>query len=128
MVEGRAAMTTQPIVVGTDGTESSQAAVDWAAHEAQVRRLPLRIVHAYGWDWHESRYVISSRYIDVARKLAEKLVSAVVQQVREVTPEITVEAEGLLGNPASRLLEAADQAELVVLGHRGGGGFAELLL
>lgn len=44
-------MTQRYIVVGTDGTEPSLTAVDWAAREAQRRRLPLRIAYAFDWDW-----------------------------------------------------------------------------
>ena len=39
-------MTTARIVVGTDGSEASRGALDWAAQEASLRRLPLLLVHA----------------------------------------------------------------------------------
>lgn len=43
-----------PMVVGVDGSESSLGAVDWAADEAALHEVPLRIVHAYRWDRYEA--------------------------------------------------------------------------
>jgi len=121
-------MRIQAIVVGTVGTDSSTAAVDWAAREAQRRHLPLRIVHAYDWDWHESRYDIGNEYIDVARQLAEAVTAAAARQAREAAPGIAIEAYALAGHAGVQLLEATKDAELLVVGSRGRGGFAGLLL
>jgi nucleotide-binding universal stress UspA family protein len=121
-------MRTRAIVVGTDGTETSTAAVDWAAQEARRRRVPLRIVHAYEWDWHESRYDIGNEYIDVARELAEAATAAAARQARDAAPGITIEAYALAGHAGAQLLQTAKDAELLVVGNRGRGGFAGLLL
>ena len=66
----------QPIVVGTDGTASSRAAVEWAAREASRRRALLRIVHAFDWEWTSARYDTGSEYLDVARQLADAVARA----------------------------------------------------
>jgi nucleotide-binding universal stress UspA family protein len=42
-----------PIVVGVDGSESSLGAIDWAADEAALHGLPLRLVHACLWEPYE---------------------------------------------------------------------------
>ena len=67
------AVRTRDIIVGTDGTPSSEAAVRWAAREAERRHLPLRIVHVFDWEWREARYDTSGEYLDFARRVAPKL-------------------------------------------------------
>ncbi|MEU8820542.1 universal stress protein [Actinoplanes sp. NPDC048796] len=121
-------MNTKPIVVGTDGTEPSTIAVDWAAHEAQRRHLPLRIVHAFDFEWQGARYNVGTEVVDLARKIAEAVVAAAWDQARDIAPDITIATETLIGHAAPRLLEVAHDAELLVLGSRGRGGFAGLLL
>jgi len=119
-------MRSTAIVVGTDGTASS-AAVAWAAHEAQRRQLPLRILHAYDWDRDDSRDEIGNEYVDLARELAQAVTSAARGQALETAPDVDVEADFVIGPATERLLEAAESADLMVLGSRGRGGIADLL-
>jgi len=121
-------MRTSQIVVGTDGTESSRAAVEWAAREASRRQALLRIVHVFDWEWASARYDTGSEYLDIARQLADAVTGAAMSHARAVAPRIEVETDALIGNPVPRLLEVAESAALVVLGNRGRGGFASLLL
>jgi nucleotide-binding universal stress UspA family protein len=121
-------MKTRPVIVGTDGTENSRSAVVQAALEAERRGLPLRIAHVFEWNWEESRNEIGYEYIDVPRKLAEAVVRNATHRAAEVAPKIEIDDDTLIGHPAGRLLDIADQAELMVLGHRGRGGFAGLRL
>jgi nucleotide-binding universal stress UspA family protein len=121
-------MSTRPVIVGTDGTEHSKAAVIRAAREAQRRGRPLRIAHVFEWDWEEYRYSIGNEYIDVSRHLAEAVVNNAYRLAHEVAPRIAIETDTLIGHTAARLLDIADQAELMVLGQRGRGGFAGLRL
>jgi len=116
------------ILVGTDGTDCGRAAVRWAAAEAGRRRTPLRIAHAFDWDWHESRFDIGTEYVDVGRHLAEAVVAEAVDRARECAPDIAVETDILTGQATQCLLDAAHGAELLVVGSRGRGGFAGLLL
>lgn len=116
------------IIVGTDGTEYGTAAVDWAAAEAQRQHTLLRILHAFGWDWHESRFDIGNEYIDVERQLAEAVVAAAHDRAHAAEPDIDIETDTLLGHAVPRLLKEARGAQLLVLGSRGRGGFAGLLL
>jgi nucleotide-binding universal stress UspA family protein len=121
-------MRTAAIVVATDGTDSSRAAVDWAAREAQRRHLPLRVVHVYDWDWAEARYDMGNEYFDVTRSLAEAVSAAAVDHARAVAPEIEIEGDTVIGRTTARLLAESAGAELIVLGSRGRGGFAGLRL
>ncbi|GAA0504739.1 hypothetical protein Ade02nite_70650 [Paractinoplanes deccanensis] len=116
------------IVVGTDGTACGTAAVEWAAGEALRRGAPLRIVHAFDWDWSESRLDIGNEYIDVARLLAEGVVAAARDRALAVAPAIDVETDTLIGHAGPRLTEVSRGAALLVVGSRGRGGFAGLLL
>jgi nucleotide-binding universal stress UspA family protein len=121
-------MRTREIVVGTDGTEAGGAAVRWAAREARGRRLPLRVVHAFDWEWDTARYEPGSENIDVARELANAVVAAAAEQAWAVAPELALITQAVIGDAVPRLLEAADEAELMVLGTRGRGGLAGLML
>jgi len=121
-------MRTRHIVAGTDGSDGSKAAVRWAAREAQRRGTPLRIVHAFDWEWHAARYNIGDEFLDEARRHADTVTAGAADEARSVAPAITVEVHALIGNPVPRLLESAADADLLVVGSRGRGGFASLLL
>jgi|1186.fasta_scaffold75914_2 nucleotide-binding universal stress UspA family protein len=97
------------IVVGVDGSEASLAALRWAATEAWVRDVELRVLLAYG----------SS--VDVAT------LTTALSEARTVARGLAVTGHAVHGSPAKALLEAATGADLVVVGHRGVGGFHGLL-
>jgi nucleotide-binding universal stress UspA family protein len=121
-------MRTKEILVGTDGTAASQATVQWAALEAQRHHRLLRIVHVFDWEWRSARYDSGTEYVDVSRQLADAVVANASAQARAVAPDVQLELDTLIGNPAPRLLAAAEDTDMVVLGSRGRGGFASLLL
>jgi len=121
-------MTQRVIIAATDGTDSSLVAVQWAAGEAQRRGLPLRIVYAYDWDWHESRVDVGTEYVDIARQLADAVVAFAYDRARETAPNANISTDTLVGHAVPRLLEVTRGAELLVLGSRGRGGFTGLLL
>ncbi|MFC5286736.1 universal stress protein [Actinokineospora guangxiensis] len=119
-----------PVVVGADGSESSLAAVEWAAGYARARRVDLRIVHAFIWpqlavplgpaDHGDSGGGLRN---DARRVLAEAVHRAVDAvrgvQVSGAMPETA---------PVPALLRECGNASLVVVGSRGLGGFSGLLL
>ena len=121
-------MRTSHIVVGTDGSDGSRAAVRWAAGEAQRRGTPLHIVHALDWEWHAARYNIGGEYLVEARRHADDLIADATAEARAVAPGVRIESHALVGSPAPRLMEASADADLLVVGNRGRGGFASLLL
>jgi nucleotide-binding universal stress UspA family protein len=116
------------VIVATDGTEAAAVAVRWAALEARRRRAGLRIVYAYDSDWLESRFDIGAEYLDVAESLAKAVVADARDRARAVVPDLPIETGILPGNAIPRLLEVAEGADLLVLGSRGRGGFAGMLL
>ncbi|GIF42705.1 universal stress protein [Actinoplanes xinjiangensis] len=120
-------MRTPTIVVATDGAATS-ATVRWAAREAARRRVSLRVVHVLDWDWNTSRYDFGADNFEMARELAETVTATAAAEARTVAPSVNVMEVTLIGSPAAQLLDAADGADLLVIGSRGHGGFADLLL
>jgi len=126
------------IVVGTDGSPSAQRAVRWALGEARLRRAPLHIVHAWMLPlldalpepWLLATPVghtddeLHERVAAGARELLEEAVA----EAKTAAPELDVIGELAEMRPAAALLEAARDADLLVVGSRGHGGFAGLLL
>ncbi|MFF5290055.1 universal stress protein [Paractinoplanes globisporus] len=122
-------MRVEPIVVGTDGTDESKAAIRWAAREALRLGLPLRVTHVFEWDWNEARYGKGNGYVELTRKQAEGVTTAGVHEARVAAGgKLAVEGETLVGQPAARLVKPDATGLLTVLGSRGRGGFASLLL
>jgi len=121
-------MNTPEIVVGTDGSAAGAAAVRWAAREATRRKLPLRLVHAFDWSWAGARFGDSSGLFELAEGRADVTLADAVVQAEQAAPGVEAHTRRVLGEPAPALLQAAREAALVVVGNRGHGGFASLLL
>ncbi len=109
------------IAVGFDGSEESSLAVRWAAIEAARRDLTLRIVSAFGPD-----YIFTTD--EECRDYMDKVAGQAVRVAEESAAGITVEHRGHRDLPAPVLLEESTSADLLVVGCRGRGGFAGLLL
>jgi len=109
-------MRTRQIVVGIAGADSGRAAVHWAAQEATRRHLVLRIVHAF-----------EGQPTGVDRQLAHVVTTDAVDQARSVAPTLRIKGVTVAGRPTPRLLESADDAELIVLGTRTHGPVAGLV-
>ncbi|KUL23500.1 universal stress protein [Actinoplanes awajinensis] len=121
-------MQTPAIIVGADGTASGTAAVTWAAREAARRHLPLRIVHALEWDWAVARYDFGGEYFESARRGARSLIGEANRTAAEAAPGVTIDAQIPIGHPVAKLLNSSVGAAALVVGDRGHGGFAGLLL
>jgi nucleotide-binding universal stress UspA family protein len=114
------------ILVGVDGSEASKRALRWALDEAKVRGSEVIAMHAWSFppvvdvpfdtgadiDWESQ----SQRCLDEA-------VDAVVQH-----DDIAVQKRLIAGGAAHNLVRLSETADLVVVGSRGHGGFAGLLL
>lgn len=120
------------IVVGVDGSEGARHALEWAAGEAKGRGVPLTVVLA--WQWPTGFYVgaswagVTPEVIDDLRSLAEQRLDKTCSEVESALEGLTVTREVIEGAPAPALLKAAEDADLLVVGTRGHGGFAGLLL
>ncbi|MGH9047533.1 MAG: universal stress protein [Acidimicrobiales bacterium] len=120
--------TERVVVVGVDGSKASSEALVWAAEEARLRGATLRVVHAWSLPMLNSAEYVPAEVIEEAPAAAEESLAAQVTDVLGSSPEIGMEHEVRQGPPARVILEAARDAELVVVGSRGRGGFSGLLL
>ncbi|HET6215247.1 MAG TPA: universal stress protein [Micromonosporaceae bacterium] len=119
-----------PIVVGVDGSTPATAAARWAAAEAMLRGRPLRLVHTYSWPVAPAAVTAPSFVIseESLREAAEAVLSEALADVRQAVPGVPVAGRVIAGSASHVLLELSSTAGMVVVGHRGHGGFASLLL
>jgi nucleotide-binding universal stress UspA family protein len=119
------------IIVGVDGSGHSQRALAWAMNEAAVRRVPLSVltVHPAIVDYFGS-VVTSPQDLE----LTEQTQAAVKTEADQVLaglggprPE-SVTVRAVHGFPVEELVNASKDADMVVLGSRGVGGFTRMLL
>ncbi|MET9550312.1 universal stress protein [Streptomyces sp. NPDC006627] len=118
----------KPLIVGVDGSEPSLRALDWAVDEAVAHGVPLRIVHASRWEWHELHEPSCGIDRTRAQALARKITASAVERAMRRTTSVPVTSEVLSADPASWLARLSAQARAVVVGSRGHGELAELLL
>jgi nucleotide-binding universal stress UspA family protein len=119
------------IVVGVDGSDSARQALAWARDEAVLRGAGLRVVHAWSPPppVTEIGVMVSPGDDETYEKLAQEVLSDACATIAADSPaSLTIESSAVRGYPSSVLLHAATEADLLVVGSRGRGGFAELLL
>ncbi|MFF2202120.1 universal stress protein [Streptomyces sp. NPDC058145] len=119
-----------PVIVGADGSASSLAAVDTAAREARLPGTGLRVVHAFLWPAMHVPLGPSPLGPSEGgvRKMVDRLVTEAVERARAAAPEVVVDHVVVTGEPLTVLEAQSRNAELVVVGSRGMGGFVGLLI
>ncbi|MEU6776856.1 universal stress protein [Streptomyces sp. NPDC046759] len=115
------------VTVGVDDSPESRAAAEWAAREALLRGLPLKIMYV---SEPTPRFVARTPLLDpdTYRHWAEQVTSQSADGIRLRHPGIEVITEQLTGTPADVLCEAAGFTELLVLGSRALGGLAGFMV
>jgi nucleotide-binding universal stress UspA family protein len=117
-----------PVVVGADGSLAARRAVRFAAEEAALRGAPLRIVTATPWpELRERRNLVDERAERRVLADADAALAEAADLAEEILPRRSITAVTAVGWPAAALIEESGQADLVVLGNRGLGGFTSLL-
>ncbi|MEZ0107414.1 nucleotide-binding universal stress UspA family protein [Catenulispora sp. EB89] len=116
------------IVVGYDHTAPSERALAEATREAVTRGSALRIVHAYQWPVAGRLSAEPDMPQEACHEAAEVLLEAAANGVRAGHPEIDVQTRAVAGYAAAALVEACRDAELLVVGNRGTGGFDGLMV
>ena len=118
------------IVVGVDGSPSSRTALNWAAAEAADHGADLVVLNV----WEHTllpptgSVSVSERYVpDESQRTAEDLVKLIKEELGE-DPPVVVQPRVKEGNPAKVLIEQSEDADLLVVGTRGHGGFRGLVL
>ncbi|WP_432043900.1 universal stress protein [Streptomyces cadmiisoli] len=119
-----------PVVVGVDGSASSLAAVETAAREARLRGAGLRVVHAFVWPGMHVPVDPSPLGPPEGeiRKVVERLVGEAMARARSTAPDVDVAHAVVMGEPVTVLEAQSRDAQLVVVGSRGKGGFVGLLV
>ncbi|MGW3106471.1 universal stress protein [Streptomyces sp. NPDC001100] len=117
-----------PIVVGVDGSEPSLRAVDWAADEAAVRGLPLRVVYASLWERYEGTSLADDLHKPSEQVRAEDIVDSAARRARRRQPDLDVSVDVLPEEPEYALVRESRSATALVTGTRGRSGLAEALL
>ena len=117
------------IVVGVDGSDQSRRVLQFAVEEARRRGDPLLVVHAYTvpvyWGVPEFGAVVPPQPPEEAVADAEALLERIMADLPD---DVDVERLVTQGPASAVLLEAAEGADLLVVGSRGHGGFVGLLL
>ncbi|MCT7356676.1 universal stress protein [Streptomyces sp. 15-116A] len=122
-----------PVVVGVDGSAAGEQAVEFAFAEAALRKAPLVALHAWT-TWNAPLPPpkdASMPYANPPGALAgeeERLLAEALAGHQERYPDVVVEHKVVQGGTREALIEASRSAQLVVVGARGRGGFAGLLL
>jgi nucleotide-binding universal stress UspA family protein len=111
------------VVVGVDGSEHSLRALEWAAHEARLIGAPLHIVHAFPHEF------LKAGSADPHVGAAARSLHGLAARLQELDSRpLSVSTEVADGVPTKVLVEESRRAALLVVGSRGHGGFARLLL
>ena len=121
------------IVVGVDQSEGAKAALRFALEEAKLRHARLRVVHAWqygtiGTAGVESFYPAVGADVSEVREAAEQALEQTLRKTLPDTDSVEVEQRLVEGRPAGVLVNESRDADLLVVGSRGHGGFSELLL
>jgi nucleotide-binding universal stress UspA family protein len=120
------------IIAGIDGSAHSSPVLEWAIKEAALRNATVTVItvdNVPANPWTGNPTVLAGETAELERisTIAEELTQKVTSQIGEPRPQsITVRA--VAGYPAQELIDASQNADLVVVGSRGAGGFARLLL
>ncbi|MDO4909049.1 MAG: universal stress protein [Corynebacterium sp.] len=113
-----------PIVVGVDGSEISDRAVDVAFEEAEERNVPVLAVHT----WADVQFPVSEEHWrDIEEEERNLLMSRIENHVKDY-PQVKVETLISRERPTVALSQAAKDAQLLIVGSHGRGGFRGMLL
>ncbi|MEU8085315.1 universal stress protein [Micromonospora sp. NPDC049101] len=116
--DGTAGRPDGPVAVGVDGSAPSLVALGFAAERAARRQMPLRVLHAWTPGPGGAAGVPDER----------AAVEQALEPWRRTFPELSVTVDVIPGSPAAMLIEASRSAQAVVVGSRGRGGLAGMLL
>ncbi len=110
------------LVVGVDGSESSQAAIAFAVEEASLREARLRAV----WVWPHSVLAHDDRDEGLAER--RRLLAESVAGWAETYPDVAISQEVLRGHPVEQLALASQESLALIVGRRGRGGYSGMRL
>jgi nucleotide-binding universal stress UspA family protein len=119
------------IIVGVDGSGHSQRALEWAMREAAIRRVPLTVLTVNeairGYYGGMSVYPDDPARTEESRKLAQAETDEVMARLDEPRPE-SVTVKAVHGFVVDEIINAGKDADMIVVGSRGAGGFTRLMM
>jgi len=121
------------IIVGIDGSVHSHRALEWAISEAATHRLPLTVltVAQATRGWYSGGAVAYPGDPDLAKhalKAAQEATDSALENLGAQEQPTSVTVRSVAGLPAAEILSAAQDADMIVVGSRGAGGFKRLLM
>jgi len=117
-----------PVMAGVDGSHEALTAAEVGAGEARRRQVPLILIHAFTWPWIWPPLTEEFHPTDpLPRTKANQLLARAAEHLRGEDGGPKVVTRLVDGHAAAALVDASREAALVVVGHRGAGGFTELL-
>lgn len=117
------------IVVGVDGSEASGVALEFAVEEAARRKGKLRVVST--WEFPaipQPEMAVAPGVVEAYREQAEITVAEAVERAKELAPDVPSEGAVFGGYAGDVLVDEGRGAAVLVLGRRGRGGLAGLLM
>jgi nucleotide-binding universal stress UspA family protein len=120
------------IIVGVDGSDHSRHALEWAIREAAVRHAPLTVLTVQqavaGYWGGPALYPGDQELAKEAREMAQEETDTTLEKIEPESRPASVTVRAVDGLPAEALLEAAADADMLIVGSRGAGGFKRLLM
>ncbi|HVV20138.1 MAG TPA: universal stress protein [Pseudonocardiaceae bacterium] len=120
----------RPIVVGVDGSETAQQAAEWAGDEAARRNAAVKLVSAVHLPpaGYRGTPPLPLGYVDELKSEAGRAVTRARSAIEAAHPGMTVDSVVPVAAPVPLLVEETRDAQLMVLGSRGLGGFTGILV
>ncbi len=120
------------ITVGIDGSAHSTRALEWAIKEAAIRHAPVTVLTVHtvpmsGWTGNPITLPQDAEDQEKAQRAAEEMTLKATSQLDGAQPS-SVTVRAISGFPVQELIEASRTADLMVVGSRGAGGFARLMI
>jgi nucleotide-binding universal stress UspA family protein len=120
------------IIVGIDGSAHSQRALEWAVREAAIRHAPLTVLTVsqavVGYSGVPVKYPGDEARATRAQEAAQQETDDILKQIGDGARPASVTVRAVTGLPAEELLNAGADADMIVVGSRGTGGFRRLLM
>ena len=119
-----------PIVVGVDGSAESKVAVDWAARDAAMKGLPLRLLHVLNPPVVMAfpEVPMPPGFLQWQQDEGRTILQAAQDAARAAAPDVAVSGDMVSGSPVPTLVESSADARMIVVGCRGRGALARGLL
>ena len=118
------------IVVGVDGSEHSVDALRWAAREAQLRGVTMKVVASFATPIMSTGYEVAAPDPSDLAAASNTMLGAAIDTIRDegALDGVDIVTEALEGHAGEQLIRLSEHAELLVVGARGHGGFLGLLM